>query len=95
MEEDIKTELAIMSRHSRIQVSVLVQYLGESKAAELTILQETFEDDEVDLCRVCGAFRLMPRCRKPVHPGLPTRPKICRICLVYLVAGCLANDGEV
>jgi len=44
----------------------------------------SFDDDENPLCQLCAGIRLTPRCRKPVD-GLPTRPKICRICLIYLV----------
>ncbi|CAG5113949.1 Oidioi.mRNA.OKI2018_I69.chr2.g8038.t1.cds [Oikopleura dioica] len=49
------------------------------------------EEDGVDTCQLCTAIRLTPRCRKPIYPGQPTRPRICRACLIYLVAGCLAN----
>ena len=59
---------------------------------EVNQVQETgmnkFDDEEKSpLCTLCGALRLSPRCRKPVD-GLPTRPKICRICLVYLAVAC-------
>jgi len=49
--------------------------------------------DEVDTCKLCAAIRLAPRCGKPVNPGLPTRPKICQICIIYVVANCIGNDG--
>lgn len=53
---------------------------------------DNFEEED-DFCQVCTAIRLLPRCGKPVSPGLPTRPKICRICLVYVVANCDRSDG--
>ncbi|CBY21185.1 unnamed protein product [Oikopleura dioica] len=64
-----------------------------SAESDLEFLEEIGfeEEDAVDTCQLCTAIRLTPRCRKPIYPGQPTRPRICRACLIYLVAGCLAN----
>ena len=76
--EDVYTEIKLMDKAT---LEHFKEDLDAVKSAN------HFEDeDEDEICQLCGAIRLLPRCRKPVD-GLPTRPKICRICLIY-VATC-------
>ena len=63
----------------------LKQEVNKVQATGMNVFEE--DEESNPLCTLCGALRLSPRCRKPVD-GLPTRPKICRICLVYLAAAC-------
>ena len=77
--EDVYTEIKLMDKATLEQFK---EDLDTVKGAN------HFEDeDEDEICQLCGAIRLLPRCRKPVD-GLPTRPKICRACLIY-VATCV------
>merc|ERR1712242_255790 len=62
--EDVYTELKMMNKNEL-----------ETFKKELTAIKDLnhFEDEEEDeICQLCGAIRLLPRCRKPVD-GLPTR----------------------